>query len=109
MISVIWASSAIEMADRVLEYTEERFGKRQKKRLQKIFANVASDIAAMPQIHQKEPALIDCGSDYRYYLIFGRIKVIYNIVDDNNITIVAVVTTYRSDESIIALTINNNQ
>lgn len=106
MIRVIWASSAIEMADRVLEYTEEQFGKRQKKRLQKIFAHVASEIAFMPQMHQKEPALIDSGSDYRYYLIFGRIKVIYKIVDDSNIIIVAVVTTYRSDETIIAFTKN---
>lgn len=104
MITVIWASSAIKMADKVLEYTEEQFGKHQKKKLQRIFARVASDIAVMPKIHQKEPALIDSGSDYRYYLIFGRIKVIYKIVDDNNITIVAVVTTYRSNETIMAIT-----
>ena len=106
MINVIWAPSALEMADRVLEYTEEQFGKRQKKKLQKIFAHVASEIAVMPKIHQKEPALIYSEYDFRYYLIFDRIKVIFQIVDDNNITIVAVVTTYRSNGTIIALTKN---
>lgn len=107
MINVIWSSPAIHMADKVLEYTERHFGKRQRTKLQKIFAGVASEIAVMPRKHQKEPALIDSEYEFRYYLIFDKIKVVFQVVDDNNITIVAVVTTYRSPETIISLSKGN--
>lgn len=103
MMNVKWTIPAVEMADNVLYYTEEQFGKRQKQKLQRIFARVASDISTMPKKYQKEPALEDYEHEYRYYLIFNRIKVIYKILDDENIAIVAVVTTYQSSETIVSL------
>lgn len=99
-MNVVWATPAIELATQMLDYTEQEFGLHQRQKLKSIFATIAQDIAFMPQRGPLEPALVKSGYESRYILIFKRIKVVYQLLDDDHAVIVAVCTTYQSGESL---------
>lgn len=99
-MEVIWSNPAIELATQMLEYTEQEFGMQQYTKLKSVFATIAHDISHMPRRGPLEPALTDCDYESRYILIFKRIKVVYQILDEDHAVIVAVCTNRQSSDSL---------
>ena len=89
-MKIVWSSDAIEMADYFFEVTRHMYGQKiYQKYLDKI-DTIQKQLSIMPRIVTLEPALADEDGEYRFRLINDRFKLIYRIVDEDNILIFAV-------------------
>ena len=89
-MKIIWSPDAIEMADAFLEVTRHLYGQNvYQKYLDKI-ETILKQLSIMPRTGSFESALTDEDGEYRFRLINDRFKLIYRIVDEETILIIAV-------------------
>lgn len=89
-MQVNWTPQAIEMADSILRYTANSFGKTQADKLKLTFAKLAKQLESFPYMGTLEPYLDDLQKEYRFIPVFKVLKVIYHVADTNHLYIVAV-------------------
>ena len=85
-----WTPQAIEMADSIIRYTVNAFGKSQADKLRLTFAKLAKQLESFPYMGAIEPYLADLQKEYRFVPIFKVLKVIYHVADTDHLYIVAV-------------------
>ena len=85
-----WTPQAIEMADSILRYTANTFGKAQADKLRLTFAKLAQQLESFPYMGALEPYLTDLQKEYRFISVFKVLKIIYHVADADHLYIVAV-------------------
>ena len=89
-MNIVWSSDAMEMTDYFFEVTRHCYGQKvYQKYLEKI-ETIQKQLSLMPRTGSLEPALADENGEYRFKLINDRFKLIYRIIDEENILIFAV-------------------
>lgn len=106
-MQVNWTPQAIEMADSVLRYTANTFGKSQADKLKLVFAKLAKQLESFPYMGSIEPFLDDLQKEYRFIPIFKVLKVIYHVADTDHLYIVAVWNCRQSPYELKSILSNN--
>lgn len=106
-MQVNWTPQAIEMADSVLRYTANAFGKSQADKLKLLFARLAKQLESFPFMGSIEPYLDDLQKEYRFIPIFKVLKVIYHVADTDHLYIVAVWNCRQSPNELRSILSNN--
>ena len=106
-MQVNWTPKAMEMADSVLRYTAQTFGKAQADKLRLSFANIAKQLESFPYMGTLDPFLTDLAKEYRFILIYNTLKVIYHISDSKRLFIVAVWNCRQSPHELKNILSNN--
>ena len=106
-MQVNWTPQAIEMADSVLRYTANTFGKSQADKLKLLFARLAKQLESFPFMGTIEPCLDDLQKEYRFIPIFKVLKVIYHVADSDHLYIVAVWNCRQSPNELKSILSNN--
>lgn len=99
-MKVEWTDNARRMAAEVLRYTYLNLGKHQADKLKTLFSEVAVQLGKMPRRGFLEPVLAEMDGEYRSFLIFKNLKIVYQIVDEEYAYILAVWNTRRNPEEL---------
>ncbi len=106
-MQVNWTPQAIDMADSILRYTANTFGKSQADKLKLLFARLAKQLESFPFMGTIEPCLDDLQKEYRFIPIFKVLKVIYHVADSDHLYIVAVWNCRQSPNELKSILSNN--
>lgn len=98
---VEWTESALSTADRVLDYTYNKYGQVQVDRLQSEFLNAAKQIERYPQIGSLEASLKDVEGEYRYLLVYRVFKMVYRIDNLGHVSIITIWDCRRNPENLL--------
>ena len=90
MAEVVWSQHAIDLADIVLQETKEIYGAKALERIINRIELLQQRVAKMPRIGGYEEALADEEGEYRFLTINNRFKLVYEVVDDSNVLIIAI-------------------
>lgn len=89
-MKIVWSPDAIEMADSFFEVTRHLFGQKVYRKYLEQIETIQQQLSIMPRMGSLETALADEDGEYRFKLINDRFKLIYRIVDEETILILAV-------------------
>jgi len=106
-MQVNWTPQAIDMADSILRYTANTFGKSQADKLKLLFARLAKQLESFPFMGTIESCLDDLQKEYRFIPIFKVLKVIYHVADSDHLYIVAVWNCRQSPNELKSILSNN--
>ena len=90
MAKVVWSQYAIDLADIILQESKGLYGDKTYQRLIDRIEFLQERLSSMPRIGAKEEALENEEGDYRFLTINKRFKLVYEVVDDENVLIIAV-------------------
>ena len=107
-MQVNWTPQAMEMADSVLRYTAQTFGKAQADKLRLSFAKIATQLESFPYTGKLDPFLADLAKEYRFILIFRTLKVIYYISDSKQLFIVEIWNCRQSPNELKSIISNSS-
>ena len=90
MVKIVWSQHAIDLADIVFQESKAIYGDRKYQQLIDRIEYLQNRLAEMPRIGAKEEALEGEDGEYRFLTINKRFKLVYEVVDDDNVLIIAV-------------------
>lgn len=90
MITVVWSQHAIDMADIIFQEAKCLFGEKAYQRIIDRIDYLQKRLSQMPRIGSYEEALKDEEGEYRFLTINERFKLVYEVVDETNVLIIAV-------------------
>ena len=89
-MEVNWTHNAMSMADNILRYTFNAFGKSQADKLKMMFVDTTNRLKSYPNLGPIDSLLSDLEYEYHSVTLYKTIKIIYYIADNDHIYIVAV-------------------
>lgn len=96
-MEISWTDNAISMADNILQYTFNTFGKSQADKLKRMFVDITNRLKSYPNLGPIDSSLSDLGFEVHSLTLLKFIKMYYYIVNEH--IFVAAVWNCRKDAS----------
>lgn len=106
-LHIQWTHVALLSLSEVFEYTFEKFGERQLRKLKTQISSTARCIATFPGLGKRETDLLKAtGIEYRSVLVISQIKLLYTVSE--NTLFIEFVKNARMDDSTMLEKLNQN-